>query len=80
MTAATLRRLVLPLVAVLAGARAAAAAPLTMDDAVSLALQRNRMVKDLLDAHLGLETLTHLDADHREAALAFRDKREPKFR
>ncbi len=45
----------------------------------ALALQRNRMVKDLLDAHLGLETLTHLDPDHREAALAFRDKREPKF-
>lgn len=45
----------------------------------ALALQRNRMVKDLLDAHLGLETLTHLDPDHREAALAFRDKREPRF-
>ncbi len=45
----------------------------------ALALQRNRMVKDLLDAHLGLETLTHLTADHREAAIAFRDKRDPVF-
>lgn len=45
----------------------------------ALSIQRNRMVKDLLDAHLGLETLTHLTADHREAAIAFRDKREPKF-
>lgn len=45
----------------------------------ALALQRNRMVKDLLEAHLGLETLTHLHASHREAALAFRDKREPNF-
>ena len=45
----------------------------------AIALQRNRMVKDLLEAHLGLETLTHLDPDHREAAMAFRDKREPKF-
>lgn len=45
----------------------------------AIAMQRNRMVKDLLEAHLGLETLTHLDADHREAALAFRDKREPQF-
>jgi enoyl-CoA hydratase len=45
----------------------------------ALALQRNRMVKDLLDAHLGLETLSHLHANHREAALAFRDKREPVF-
>jgi len=46
----------------------------------ALALQRNRMVKDLLDAHLGLETLTHLTEDHREAANAFRDKRDPVFK
>ena len=45
----------------------------------AIALQRNRMVKDLLEGHLGLETLTHLDPDHREAAHAFRDKREPVF-
>jgi len=37
-------------------------------------------VKDLLDAHLGLETLTHLTEDHREAAHAFRDKRDPVFK
>lgn len=33
-----------------------------------------------LDAHLGLETLTQLTLDHREAVCAFRDKRKPEFR
>lgn len=32
-----------------------------------------------LDAHLGLETMTHLSRDHREAVFAFRDKRDPDF-
>jgi enoyl-CoA hydratase len=34
---------------------------------------------EMIDTHLGLETLTAWSADHREAAHAFRDKREPKF-
>jgi enoyl-CoA hydratase len=33
-----------------------------------------------MDAHLGLETMSHLSRDHREAVLAFRDKRKPVFR
>ncbi|MBV9996396.1 MAG: enoyl-CoA hydratase/isomerase family protein [Caulobacteraceae bacterium] len=32
-----------------------------------------------MDLHLGLETWTHLSQDHREAATAFLEKREPKF-
>lgn len=32
-----------------------------------------------LDAHLGLETMSHLSRDHREAVFAFRDKRDPQF-
>jgi enoyl-CoA hydratase len=32
-----------------------------------------------MDAQLGLETMSHLSEDHREAVLAFRDKREPQF-
>ena len=32
-----------------------------------------------MDAQLGLETMSHLSQDHREAVLAFRDKREPNF-
>jgi len=32
-----------------------------------------------LDAHLGLETMTHLSADHRRAAFAFRDQEEASF-
>jgi enoyl-CoA hydratase len=32
-----------------------------------------------MDAQLGLETMSHLSEDHREAVLAFRDKREPNF-
>lgn len=32
-----------------------------------------------MDGQLGLETLSHLSSDHREAVTAFRDKREPRF-
>ena len=32
-----------------------------------------------MDAQLGLETMSHLSEDHREAVFAFRDKREPNF-
>jgi enoyl-CoA hydratase len=33
-----------------------------------------------MDAHLGLETMSQLSADHREAVLAIRDKRKPEFK
>ncbi|MBT4521211.1 MAG: enoyl-CoA hydratase/isomerase family protein [Halieaceae bacterium] len=33
----------------------------------------------VIDGHLGLETLSHLTNDRREAAYAFRDKRKPVF-
>ncbi len=33
-----------------------------------------------MDAHLGLETMTQLSNDHREAVFAFRDKRKPEFK
>ena len=33
----------------------------------------------LIDAHLGLETMSHLSADHRDAVSAFVEKREPVF-
>src|SRR4051812_23928042 len=52
----TTRRLVLPLlVAALAGGGAAAAAPMSMDDAVALALQRNR---DAIAARLEIDAAT----------------------
>ncbi len=53
-----MKRLVLPLVAMaaaLAGAGAAVAAPMTMDDAVALALQRNR---DAIAARLDIDAAT----------------------
>lgn len=39
-----------------------------------------RLVEDLIDAHLGLETYTQLSDDHREAVVAFAEKRTPQFR
>ncbi len=41
-------------------------------------LLRNQL-EGLIDTHFGFETATYLSDDHREAATAFRDKREPKF-
>ncbi len=41
-------------------------------------LLRNQL-EGLVDTHFGFETASYLSADHREAATAFRDKREPKF-
>lgn len=37
-------------------------------------------IQVLAELHLGLETLSHLSADHREAVLALRDKRTPDFK
>jgi enoyl-CoA hydratase len=45
--------------------------------AINLVLRR--LTEGMIETHLGLETLTAWSADHREAALAFRDKREPRF-
>jgi enoyl-CoA hydratase len=33
----------------------------------------------MLEAHLGYETMSHLSADHREAVMAFLEKRSPTF-
>jgi enoyl-CoA hydratase len=38
-----------------------------------------RLFDSLLESHTGLELNSFHSEDHREAALAFRDKREPKF-
>ena len=45
---------------------------------LNMALRRDAQV--FMDAQLGLETLTHLTQDHREAVVAFSEKREPQFR
>jgi enoyl-CoA hydratase len=36
-------------------------------------------LEQVIDAHLGFETLSHLTPDHREAVHAFRDGRDPVF-
>ena len=36
-------------------------------------------VNAMMQAHLGLETMSHLSADHREATMAFLEKRKPEF-
>lgn len=33
----------------------------------------------MIEAHLGYETMSHLSEDHREAVIAFSEKRDPKF-
>lgn len=38
-----------------------------------------RLLEGAIEAHLGFETYTFLSDDHREAATAFRDKRDPNF-
>jgi len=45
--------------------------------ALNMAIRRD--AQTFMDAHLGLETLSHLSDDHREALGAFIDKREPRF-
>lgn len=45
---------------------------------LNMAVRRDAQV--FLDAQLGLETLTHLSQDHREAVIAFSEKRDPDFR
>ncbi|MBX3530241.1 MAG: enoyl-CoA hydratase/isomerase family protein [Rhizobiaceae bacterium] len=36
-------------------------------------------LEPFIETHFGIETATYLSADHREAATAFRDKRQPAF-
>ncbi len=38
-----------------------------------------QQLEAVMDAHLGLETMSHLSADHREAVTAFVEKRNPVF-
>jgi enoyl-CoA hydratase len=45
--------------------------------AVNMDLRRR--IDEMLEAHLGLETMSHLSDDHREAVHAFLDKRAPVF-
>jgi enoyl-CoA hydratase len=45
--------------------------------AVNMDLRKR--VDDMLEAHLGLETMSHLSSDHREAVAAFLEKRPPAF-
>jgi len=46
----------------------------------SVNLVLKRLLEDIIDAHLGLETYTHFTDDHREAIRAFADKRQPRFK
>jgi enoyl-CoA hydratase len=45
--------------------------------AINLVLRK--IVEGVIESHLGFETQTALTKDHYEAALAFRDKRQPSF-
>ena len=49
----------------------------TTKTAINLLLRN--LLEGMIETHMGLETMTAWSADHREAAYAFRDKREPKF-
>lgn len=49
----------------------------TTKRAVNLDLKAR--VDAMMDAHLGFETMSHLSADHREAVMAFLEKRSPQF-
>jgi enoyl-CoA hydratase len=46
----------------------------------ALNMTLRQQAETYMDAHLGLETLSQLTPDHREAVLAFRDKRKPEFK
>lgn len=45
----------------------------------SIQLVMRNMIEGLIEAHLGMETQSAWSKDHYEAALAFRDRREPNF-
>jgi enoyl-CoA hydratase len=45
----------------------------------SLNMAIRQQAQVFMDAQLGLETMSHLSQDHREAVTAFRDKRDPQF-
>ncbi len=45
----------------------------------SVNMDLRKKVDDMLEAHLGFETWSHLSADHREAVNAFLEKRKPAF-
>lgn len=46
----------------------------------SINMPLREALASLMDAHLGIETMTFLSADHREAVTAFAEKRAPQFR
>lgn len=45
----------------------------------ALNLLLRQQLEAVIDAHLGLETMSHLSQDHREAVNAFSEKRQPVF-
>ena len=60
----------------------AAGAPLRLiaRDPSRLPETLRQQAETYMDAHLGLETMSQLTPDHREAVLAIRDKRKPEFK
>jgi enoyl-CoA hydratase len=58
-------------------AAAPAVAVRTTKRALNLVLRQQ--LEAVVDAHLGLETMSHLSLDHREAVTAFTEKRSPVF-
>jgi enoyl-CoA hydratase len=59
-------------------ANGAAIAIRTTKKSINLSLRQQ--LNNLIEAHLGYETVSHLSADHREAVSAFLEKREPIFK
>jgi enoyl-CoA hydratase len=64
----------------------AIATELAAGAAVAIRLTKRAINMDLrqrfdamIEAHLGYETMSHLSEDHREAVMAFSEKREPRF-
>ncbi len=64
----------------------AIASQLAAGAAVAIRLTKRAINMDLrqrfdtmIEAHLGYETMSHLSEDHREAVMAFAEKRDPKF-
>lgn len=63
----------------LAGELASGATMAINTTKVAINLLLRNMLEGIIETHLGLETYTTLSQDHKEAAYAFRDKREPRF-
>lgn len=58
-------------------ANGAAVAIRTTKRSINMALRQQ--LDKLIESHLGYETMSHLSTDHREAVMAFLDKRTPAF-